>query len=35
MSLAEIAEVKEAFVAAAKRAQAAGVDVIEIHGAHG
>lgn len=35
MTLAEIAEVKEAFVAAAKRAQAAGVDVIEIHGAHG
>lgn len=35
MTLAQIGELKEAFVAAVKRALWAGVDVIEIHGAHG
>ena len=35
MTLAEINRVQESFVAAAKRAQAAGVDMIELHGAHG
>jgi len=35
MSVAEIAEVVAAFAAAARRAVEAGVDVIEIHGAHG
>ncbi|CAK7221108.1 NADH-dependent flavin oxidoreductase [Sporothrix eucalyptigena] len=35
MTLDDIAELKAAFVASAKRAVAAGVDVIEIHGAHG
>ncbi|CAK7264563.1 NADH-dependent flavin oxidoreductase [Sporothrix epigloea] len=35
MTLDDIAELRRAFVAAAKRAVAAGVDVIEIHGAHG
>ncbi len=35
MSKADIAELIESFGAAAKRAIAAGVDVIEIHGAHG
>ncbi len=35
LSLSEIRDVVEAFRAAAVRAQAAGFDVIEIHGAHG
>jgi 2,4-dienoyl-CoA reductase-like NADH-dependent reductase (Old Yellow Enzyme family) len=35
MTLVEIAEVVDAFRQAAERAQAAGFDVIEIHGAHG
>jgi 2,4-dienoyl-CoA reductase-like NADH-dependent reductase (Old Yellow Enzyme family) len=35
MSLADIARVKAAFVATAKRALDAGFDVAEVHGAHG
>ncbi|CAK7267994.1 NADH-dependent flavin oxidoreductase [Sporothrix epigloea] len=35
MTIEDIAELRAAFVAAAKRAVAAGMDVIEIHGAHG
>lgn len=35
LSKQEIAELVEAFVAAARRADAAGIDVIELHGAHG
>lgn len=35
MTIAEIGELKVAFVAAAKRAVTAGIDVIEIHSAHG
>lgn len=35
MTLEEIEEVKQDFVAAAKRAVAAGFDVIEVHNAHG
>lgn len=35
MTLDQIKEVTEAFIEAAKRATKAGVDVIEIHGAHG
>ncbi|TXH87942.1 MAG: NADH:flavin oxidoreductase/NADH oxidase [Rhodoferax sp.] len=35
MSLDDMARVKEAFVTAAKRAEAIGVDAIELHGAHG
>lgn len=35
MSVAEIGELREAYVAAAKRAAAADVDLIEIHAAHG
>lgn len=35
MTIAEIDELKAAFVAAAQRALAAGIDVIEIHNAHG
>lgn len=35
MTLADIQNVKDAFVAAAKRSVKAGVDVIEIHNAHG
>lgn len=35
MTIAEIGELKAAFVAAAKRALTAGIDVIEIHNAHG
>ncbi|KAH6700546.1 hypothetical protein BKA61DRAFT_647030 [Leptodontidium sp. MPI-SDFR-AT-0119] len=35
MTVVEIKEVVEAFAAAARRATLAGVDVIEIHGAHG
>ncbi|MEJ5150820.1 NADH:flavin oxidoreductase/NADH oxidase [Comamonas sp. MYb396] len=35
MTLAELAEVKDAFVAAAKAADALGIDGIEIHMAHG
>lgn len=35
MTLDEMARVKEAFVATARRAQAIGVDAIELHGAHG
>jgi 2,4-dienoyl-CoA reductase-like NADH-dependent reductase (Old Yellow Enzyme family) len=35
LSLSEIADIKAAFVAAAKRADKAGFDVIELHAAHG
>jgi NADPH2 dehydrogenase len=35
MSLADMDRVREAFVAAAKRSVRAGVDAIELHGAHG
>lgn len=35
LSVAEIAETVEAFAAAARRADAAGFDTVEIHGAHG
>lgn len=35
MSLADIAQVQQAFVDAAKRAVQAGFDLIELHGAHG
>jgi 2,4-dienoyl-CoA reductase-like NADH-dependent reductase (Old Yellow Enzyme family) len=35
LTIAEIATIQQAFVAAAKRADAAGFDLIEIHGAHG
>lgn len=35
MTLADIAEVQQAWVAAARRGVAAGFDVLEIHGAHG
>jgi NADPH2 dehydrogenase len=35
MSLEEMARVKDAFVAAARRADAIGVDAIELHAAHG
>ncbi|RJS93484.1 NADH:flavin oxidoreductase/NADH oxidase [Salinisphaera sp. Q1T1-3] len=35
LSVDEIGEIIEAFVAAARRAEAAGMDMIEIHGAHG
>lgn len=35
MTILEIEELKTAFAAAAKRALAAGIDVIEIHNAHG
>ncbi|WP_035191074.1 tRNA-dihydrouridine synthase [Ligilactobacillus equi] len=35
MTLADIEEVKAAFVAAAKRAEAAGYDMLQLHGAHG
>lgn len=35
LSIEEIGQVRQAFVEAAKRAQAAGVDMIEIHAAHG
>lgn len=35
MTLDEIAEVREAFVAAAERARKAGMDGVELHGAHG
>lgn len=35
LTLAEIAALKDAFVAAARRADAAGFDVVEVHGAHG
>ena len=35
MSLERIAEIIEAYAAAARRAQAAGFDAVEIHGAHG
>jgi 2,4-dienoyl-CoA reductase-like NADH-dependent reductase (Old Yellow Enzyme family) len=35
LTLAEIAEITAAFVAAAKRAQAAGARIIELHAAHG
>ena len=35
MDLAELARVREAFVAAAVRAEAMGIDAIELHGAHG
>jgi len=35
MTLAEIEETREAFITAAKRAQQAGYDGVEIHGAHG
>lgn len=35
MTLAEIAELKEAFLAAAGRAEAAGFDMVELHAAHG
>ena len=35
LSLAQIAQISAAFVAAAQRADRAGVDAIELHGAHG
>ncbi len=35
LSLADIAKIKEAFVQAAQRAAAIGIDAIELHGAHG
>ncbi|MBP0575089.1 NADH:flavin oxidoreductase/NADH oxidase, partial [Mycobacterium tuberculosis] len=35
LTLAEIAALQDAFVAAARRADAAGFDVVEVHGAHG
>lgn len=35
LSVAEIKEIQQAFVQATKRAVAAGVDMIELHGAHG
>src|SRR5207237_374498 len=35
MSATDIARVRDAFVAATKRAMRAGVDAIELHGAHG
>lgn len=35
MTLAEIKQVQQAFIAATKRAMRAGVDMIELHGAHG
>ena len=35
MDTAEMARVREAFVAAALRAQAMGIDAVELHGAHG
>jgi 2,4-dienoyl-CoA reductase-like NADH-dependent reductase (Old Yellow Enzyme family) len=35
LTLDEIAAVKDAFVAAARRALAAGFDLVEVHGAHG
>jgi NADPH2 dehydrogenase len=35
MDAAELARVREAFVTAAKRADAMGIDAIELHGAHG
>ncbi|MCP6280658.1 oxidoreductase, partial [Klebsiella pneumoniae] len=35
LTLDEIAEVKAAFVASAKRALAAGFEVVEVHAAHG
>ncbi|MEJ6400953.1 oxidoreductase [Nicoliella lavandulae] len=35
LSLDEINDIKNAFVSAAKRAEQSGVDMIEIHGAHG
>lgn len=35
LTIDEIEKIKNAFVEAAKRAESAGIDVIEIHGAHG
>jgi 2,4-dienoyl-CoA reductase-like NADH-dependent reductase (Old Yellow Enzyme family) len=35
LTVAEIAALKDAFVAATHRAEAAGFDVVEVHGAHG
>lgn len=35
LTLAEIAALKDSFVAAARRADAAGFDLVEVHGAHG
>lgn len=35
MTIDEIEEIKQSFIDAAKRAELAGFDVIEIHGAHG
>ena len=35
MEAADLAHVREAFVAAAQRAEAMGIDAIELHGAHG
>jgi NADPH2 dehydrogenase len=35
MDAAEMARVRDAFVAAARRAEAMGIDAIELHGAHG